>query len=509
MPLARLSGILLHPTSLPGPHGSGDLGASAYHFLDWLALGRQSLWQVLPLCDIGLGNSPYMSPSAFAGNVLLIDLVQLRDAGWLEDADLTSDFDFDATRVDYQSVTPFRMARLRKAAANFLAEAPAAERADFEAFCASEKSWLDDYALFMALEQSFGETLAWQDWPVGLAKREPAALRDALAIHANEIAFWKFCQWQFFAQWARLKAYANARGIEIVGDMPIFVAPHSADVWAHPNLFVLDKQGHPAVVAGVPPDKFSDAGQRWGNPLYQWPTHAADGYQWWVKRMRHALALYDMVRIDHFRGFESYWEIPADAKSAVKGRWRPGPGAALFQAMGKNLGKLPIFAEDLGIITPEVTALREELGLPGMRILQFAFDFNPNNAYLPHNYTSNTVVYTGTHDNDTTRGWWNPLPEHERDLVRRYLSVSGDWIHWDMIRTALASVAALAVTPMQDVLGLDSAHRMNRPGIGEGSWEWRFNWSQAAHWHAQHLAEMTQLYGRCRILPDPDTNSVK
>ena len=509
MPLPRLSGILLHPTSLPGPHGSGDLGASAYHFLDWLALGRQSLWQVLPLCDIGLGNSPYMSPSAFAGNVLLIDLVQLRDAGWLEDADLTSNFDFDATRVDFPAVIPFRMARLRKAAANFLVNAPTAERAAFQAFCASEKNWLDDYALFMALEQSFGETVAWQDWPVGLAKREPATLREALAIHTNEIAFWKFCQWQFFAQWARLKAYANARGIEIVGDMPIFVAPHSADVWAHPNLFVLDKQGHPDVVAGVPPDKFSDAGQRWGNPLYQWPTHAADGYQWWVKRMRHALALYDMVRIDHFRGFESYWEIPADAKSAVKGRWRPGPEAALFHAMRKQLGKLPILAEDLGIITPEVTALREELGLPGMRILQFAFDFNPNNTYLPHNYTSNTVVYTGTHDNDTTRGWWNSLPEHERDLVRRYLSVSGDWIHWDMIRTAQASVAALAVTPMQDVLGLDSAHRMNRPGIGEGSWEWRFNWSQVAHWHAQHLAEMTQLYGRCRVPPDPDTKSVK
>jgi 4-alpha-glucanotransferase len=499
MSLSRLSGILLHPTSLPGPHGSGDLGAAAYHFVDWLAVGQQSLWQVLPLGDIGMGNSPYMSQSAFAGNLFLVDLVQLRDAGWLDDADLTAESDFEANRVNYEAMMPFRMERLRKAATRFFAKAKKAERANFDTFCAEADEWLDDFALFMALEQSFGENFPWQDWPPELAKRDPAALRDAAAVHANEIAFWKFAQWCFFDQWTRLKAYANGRGIEIVGDIPIFVALQSADVWAHPALFELDKSGHPRVVAGVPPDRFSASGQLWGNPLYHWFAHASDDYRWWVARMAHALKLYDLIRIDHFRGFESYWEIPADAKKAIDGRWRPGPEVALFDAMRAQLHKLPLIAEDLGVITPEVTALRKELGLPGMSILQFAFDGNSGNQYLPHNFETDTVVYTGTHDNDTTRGWWFSLAEHERDYIRRYLSISGDWIHWDLIRAASASVAAFAITPMQDVLGLDSAHRMNRPGEATGAWEWRFTWDQVAPWHAERLADFTRLYGRCRI----------
>ena len=510
MPLPRLSGILLHPTSLPGPYGSGDLGASAYHFVDWLATGRQSLWQVLPLGDVGLGNSPYMSPSAFAGNVLLIDLVQLRDAGWLEDADLEPDTVFDDRRVDYPAVIPFRMECLRKAARRFFASAGAESRSAFEAFCADAREWLDDYALFKALEKSCGGIgVAWQDWPPPLAQRNADTLRGAASIHAEEINIWKFCQWCFSDQWARLKDYANAHGVEIVGDVPIFVALHSADVWAHPELFDLDANGRPMVIAGVPPDKFSATGQHWGNPLYRWPAHAAQEYRWWIERMQGAMVRYDQVRIDHFRGFESYWEIPVEAETAMEGSWRCGPGIALFEALQQKLGSLRFIAEDLGIITVEVNALRKSLGLPGMRILQFAFDFNPGNPYLPHNFKPDTVVYTGTHDNDTTRGWWHSLSEHERDYARRYLAVSGEWIHWDLIRIASASVAAFAIVPLQDVLGLDSAHRMNRPGLGEGSWEWRFSWDQVAPWHAGYLAELTQLYGRIRHEEMTDLPSMK
>lgn len=498
MPLPRRSGILLHPTSLPGPHGSGDLGASAYHFVDWLVAGKQSLWQVLPLGDVGIGNSPYMSPSAFAGNVLLVDLVQLRDAGWLDEDDVASDASFDAHRVDHAAVGQFRMVRLRKAARRFLAAASAGERAAFEAFCEAERDWLDDYALFRALEHFCGSDVDWPDWTPPLAQRDERALKSEAKIFAEEIAFWKFSQWCFDSQWRRLKAYANERGIEIVGDVPIFVAMQSADVWARRELFRLDSLGNPSVVSGVPPDKFSSTGQRWGNPLYRWEAHDAEGYRWWVARMKRALALYDLVRIDHFRGFEAYWEIPAESESAMDGRWRPGPGTALFEALRAELGTLPFIAEDLGVITPEVNELRKSQGLPGMRILQFAFDFNQDNPYLPHNFKPDTVVYTGTHDNDTTRGWWNALADHERDYVRRYLAVSGEWIHWDMIRAAMSSVAAFAIAPMQDVLGLDSAHRMNRPGLAEGSWGWRFTWDQVEGWRAGFLAEMAQLYGRMR-----------
>ncbi|MEA5097755.1 MAG: 4-alpha-glucanotransferase [Burkholderiaceae bacterium] len=504
MPLPRRSGILLHPTSLPGPYGCGDLGASAYHFIDWLVTARQSLWQVLPLGDTGIGNSPYMSPSAFAGNVLLIDLVALRDAGWLDDADLAPDPGFEQGRVNYPLVSLFRLTRLRKAARRFLDSASNAERTAFDAFCAAQRAWLDDYALFMSLKTVYGDETDWQDWPAPLAKCTAAGLREAAQTQADGIAFWKFSQWRFFEQWAKLKTYANARGIEIIGDVPIFVAPNSADVWAQRDLFDLNADGQPRVVAGVPPDKFSATGQHWGNPLYRWPKHAAQGYRWWIERMRHMLTLFDRARIDHFRGFEAYWEIPADAENALGGRWRSGPGAALFAAMHAQLGTLPFIAEDLGVITKEVNDLRKELGFPGMRILQFAFDHRPTNPYLPHNYHADTVVYTGTHDNDTTRGWWQSIEEHERDLARRYLSVSGDWIHWDLIRVASASVAAFAIFPMQDVLGLDSAHRMNRPGEATGSWEWRFHWGQVQHWHGERLAELTQLYGRCRGDEKPD-----
>lgn len=505
MPSQRHSGILLHPTSLPGPHGSGDLGPSSYYFVDWLVTGSQTLWQVLPLGGIGPGNSPYMSPSAFAGNELLIDLAQLRDAGWLSDADLSPDPAFKDDQVDFPLVQQFRMTRLRLAAENFFADTHRDSREQFTAFCSEARSWLDDYALFMALDREYGGYgMVWQDWPSPLVHRNPEAIKEAAQTLADESNFWKFCQWCFYSQWASLKAYANKRGIEIIGDMPIFVSAHSADVWANQKLFDLDDKGKPRVIAGVPPDFFSATGQHWGNPLYSWSAHEKEGYRWWIERLRSTLALCDIVRIDHFRGFESYWEIPAASETAIDGQWQPGPGAALFIAMQdamdnrqSQLSDGPrIIAEDLGIITPEVTALRESIGLPGMRILQFAFDGHSDNLYLPHSFEANTVVYTGTHDNDTTRGWWTALAPHEQDYVRRYLAINGEFSEWDLIRVASASVAAFAIIPMQDILGLDSTCRMNFPGHAEGSWGWRFGWHQVAPWHAERLAELTQLYGR-------------
>ncbi|WP_153109164.1 4-alpha-glucanotransferase [Propionivibrio limicola] len=505
MPFERHSGILLHPTSLPGPHGSGDLGTGAYDFVDWLVAGKQTLWQILPLGGIGPGNSPYMSPSAFAGNELLIDLTRLRDAGWLTDGDIAPDPVFRDHRVNYPVVRHFRLTRLRLAAERFFADARHDARKLFDEFCTESRDWLEDYALFMALDQKHGgHGRVWQDWPLGLAQRKAKALRDAAKALAQECDFWKFCQWCFQRQWLALKTYANARGIDIIGDMPIFVSPHSADVWAHQELFDLDAKGQPRVIAGVPPDYFSATGQRWGNPLYRWASHASEGYHWWIERMRRTMLLCDIVRIDHFRGFESYWEIPADSETAERGQWQPGPGLALFTALrhalqlrfGKNGGRPQIIAEDLGVITPKVAALRQSIGLPGMRILQFAFDGHADNPYLPHNFESNTVVYPGTHDNDTTCGWWHSLHEHERDYVRRYLSCSGESIHWDMIRAASASVAKLSIIPMQDVLGLDTESRMNQPGLSDGYWEWRFHWGQVAPWHAEQLAELAHLHGR-------------
>jgi 4-alpha-glucanotransferase len=506
MTLSRRSGILLHPTSLPGPHGSGDLGPAAFHFVDWLVAGEQTLWQVLPLGGIGPGNSPYMSPSAFAGNELLIGLESLRDAGWLTEAEISPDASLHDERVDYGAVRLFRMSRLRLAAQRFFADTATNDaRRDFLAFCDEERSWLEDYVLFMALDGRPGmHGKVWQDWPGELVQRKPRALLDAAGALAEECDFWKFCQWRFDRQWAALKKYANERGVSIIGDIPIFVSPHSADVWSQQHLFDLDAHGHPRAVAGVPPDYFSATGQHWGNPLYKWEEHERDAYLWWTGRMRRMLKLCDIVRIDHFRGFESYWEIPAASPTAVEGRWKKGPGQALFTEMyealglqhGKGARDFRIIAEDLGILTPAVTALREKIGLPGMRILQFAFDGKSDNLYLPHNFETQTVVYTGTHDNDTTCGWWQSLPEAQRDYVRRYLGVDGASIHWDLIRAASASVAALSIIPMQDVLGLDTSARMNRPSVPAGHWEWRFGWRQVAPWHSQRLAELARLYAR-------------
>jgi len=495
MRFARASGVLLHPTSLPGPHGSGDLGPAGYHFIDWLVTAGQRLWQILPLGNIGAGNSPYMSPSAFAGNVLLIDLADLQAQGWLEAAELESPPAADAGRIDFATMVPWRMQRLRRAATRFAAHADTTQRADFKAFCASHAGWLDDYALFMALAESTPDRV-WCDWDAPLAQRDPAALARARTDHADEIAFHRFCQWRFFDQWLRLRRHANERGVQIVGDAPIYVAYHSAEVWARPELFELDAARRPHVVAGVPPDYFSATGQRWGNPLYRWSAHAAQGFAWWIERVRRTFELVDIVRIDHFRGFAHYWEIPANEPTAVHGRWRAGPGAALFKAVANALGPLPIIAEDLGIVTPDVAVLRKRFAFPGMRILHFAFAEDSRNPYLPHHHEPDSVIYTGTHDNDTTLGWWAQASEHERAHVRAYLGTDGHEIHWDLIRAALASVADTAIVPLQDVLGLAGGHRMNRPGEAQGNWAWRFDWRQVRPEHASRVALLTRLYDR-------------
>ncbi|HET7866045.1 MAG TPA: 4-alpha-glucanotransferase [Burkholderiaceae bacterium] len=495
MRFPRASGVLLHPTSLPGPHGSGDFGPAAFHFVDWLVTAGQKLWQMLPLGGIGPGNSPYMSSSAFAGNVLMIDLAELAQRGWLHPDELAPDPGFEQQRMNYAAVWPWRMQRLAWAAERFAARANAADLAACQAFCTRHAAWLDDYALFMALADHHGWR-DWCDWPGGLAEREPQALEAARRQHAARIGFWKFCQWRFFEQWQALKAYANGRGVRIVGDAPIFIAYQSADCWARQDLFELDAHGRPTVIAGVPPDYFSVTGQRWGNPLYRWARHAEDSYAWWVERLRHTCEMVDIVRIDHFRGFAGYWEIPASEPTAVKGRWLPGPGAALFQAIATALGPLPIIAEDLGEITPDVHALRRQFGFPGMRILQFAWAGDATDRFLPHNHEPDTVVYTGTHDNDTTQGWWAEATDHERQHLREYLATDGGDIAWTLIRAACASVADTAVYPMQDVLDLPTEHRMNFPGKPEGYWEWRFDWSQVRPEHAQRLARLAKVYGR-------------
>ncbi|WP_261798473.1 4-alpha-glucanotransferase [Oxalobacter paraformigenes] len=494
MKLTRRCGILLHPTSLPGPFGSGDFGRNAYYFVDWLSSARQSLWQMLPLGDIGAGNSPYMSPSAFAGNVLLIGLDALREAGWLKDEELVPDASFEEYRVNFPAVIAFRISRLKLAASRFRESASEQARLAFENFCDKTGFWLQSYALFKTISEVYGAI--WQEWPKPLAKQQPAAIDAFVSGHPNEIHFWKFCQWCFHEQWTALRSYAHSKGIDIIGDVPIFVSLNSADVWANPELFDLDSSGYPLAVAGVPPDKFSDSGQHWGNPLYHWNRHAETRYDWWLKRMKHMMDTYDYIRLDHFRGFQAYWAIPADTEIPAEGKWMPGPGNAFFDAMKKEFGPLRFIAEDLGVITPEVNELRKKYELPGMRILQFAFDRNPANPYLPYHYNHDTVAYTGTHDNDTIKGWWNTLPEQDRDFARRYLSVSGDWINWDLIRAAWASTAALALTPYQNILGLDSSARMNRPGEKTGSWEWRFAWKQVESWPSAYLAEITEIYGR-------------
>ncbi len=500
MNLPRASGVVLHISSLPGRFGIGDLGAGARQFTDFLASAAQSYWQILPLGPSRefFGNSPYMSYSAFAGNPLFIDLVDLADQGLLSPGLLHEVPDFSEYQVDYHAVSAYREPLLAVAAREFRT----GKSDEFDGFCAKTK-WLDDYCLFMALRDRYQEE-PWFRWPAELARREPAALarmRDELALGFD---YHRFLQFQFARQWTSLRRYALEQGVKLIGDLPIYVGHDSADVWSHPENFRLDPETlMPTHVAGVPPDYFSATGQRWGNPLYRW--RAQDGqanqplYSWWGERLGCLLEMVDLCRIDHFRAFDSLWEIEASEETAENGRWVAGPGLDFFEAMHQRLGDLPIIAEDLGLLTPGVTELRRKVGLPGMRVLQFAFDFDEKNGYLPHNFSStNTVVYTGTHDNNTTLGWFmgEELSEPVRDLVRRYLGTDGREISRDLIRLALSSVAVLAIFPLQDILGFGGDCRMNTPGTSEGNWRWRcaarFLTDEAAAW----LQEETIFYNR-------------
>ncbi len=511
MELTRSSGILLHPTSFPGPHGIGDLGQTAYQFVDYLAGARQSLWQVLPLGPTGYGDSPYASFSSFAGNPLLISLDKLVEQGDLDGLDLLDVPDFPVDLVEYGWVIYWKVPLLEKAARNFLNKADESRRANFEDFCAEHAHWLDDFALFMVVKEHFDEKAREEDvfgamwsnyWDKDIALRQPEAVARWQKEKAEAIAIKKVLQYFFFDQWTALRRYANERDILIIGDIPIFVAPDSVDVWANRELFYLDDEGRPTVVAGVPPDYFSETGQLWGNPLYNWKKMASRGYQWWIDRIKATLSLIDIIRVDHFRGFEAYWEIPAEEETAINGRWVQAPGADFFETVKKVLGNLPILAEDLGVITPEVEALRDQFGFPGMKVLQFAFDakeaggLNATNGFLPHNHGRNAVVYTGTHDNDTTRGWYRNRRPEEKDLIRRYLGRPDHDIAWEFIRMAISSVARYAIIPMQDILNLDSNARMNRPSILGGNWTWRYRPEALNQWSSDRLRELVDLYGR-------------
>ncbi len=488
----RKSGVLLHPTSLPGPGGIGSLGEGARVFVDFLHAGGQSLWQMLPLGPTSFGDSPYACYSAFAGNPLLISLEEIAAEGDLEPDDLQDDL--PDTKVDYRMVEKHKNGLLEKAAANFFARADHRRKEEFTNFC-REEFWLDDYALFMSLKSEF-HGKSWDAWPEPVASRDSAALDEFRRTLSGPVNERKYYQWQFYRQWRRVREYANSRGIEIIGDIPIFTAYDSADVWANPHLYLLDEKGRPTVVAGVPPDYFSETGQLWGNPLYNWRNMASEGYAWWIERFRHAFTLFDMARIDHFRGFEACWEVPAGEKTAVNGRWVKGPGEELFQALAAALGGLPIIAEDLGVITPEVEALRDRFSFPGMKILQFAFGSGPDNPYLPHNHIHDSVVYTGTHDNDTSSGWFALLSEKERDSVCSYLDIDGSDISWDLIRSALVSVADMVIVPLQDILSLGSESRMNTPGTASGNWSWRYTSQALDHGLADRLLALTEMYGR-------------
>lgn len=492
----RKSGILLHPTSLPGRYGVGSLNAAAYQWVDFLESTCQSLWQVLPLGPTGYGDSPYQSFSSFAGNPYLISLETLVQDGLLEQSTLDQAPHFPDHYVDYGALYHWKLPLLRNVADNFQWRATAAQKEDFAQFCAEESDWLDDFALFMALKDAHNGQ-PWNQWQLSLRGREPAALQAASKEHAATIHGHKINQWLFYRHWQWLKGYANERDIQIIGDIPIFVAMDSADAWTNPDEFFLDDAYQPTVVAGVPPDYFSATGQLWGNPLYRWEKMKANGYQWWLRRINAALRLYDVVRIDHFRGFAAYWEVPADEKTAINGEWVKGPAHDFFEVVKRELGELPIIAEDLGEITADVIALRDDFNLPGMKILQFAFSTDASDKFLPHNYTRNFVVYSGTHDNDTSVGWYQQsATEHERDHFRRYMSTDGSDAAWSMLVAAWRSVATMALVPLQDLLSLGGEARMNLPGRAAGNWGWRYVPEQLSDFVRSRLHDTTLLYGR-------------
>lgn len=484
----RRAGILLHLTSLPGGVGNGDLGVEAYRFVDFLADSGMTLWQMLPLGPTHGDKSPYQSLSVHAGNELLIGFSPLVESGWIDARVLDG-------RPSGQDSDAFRRSVLLQAFRGFQDRASGPEREAFERFKVEQSDWLEDYALYVALRARY-PGCSWTAWPAPLRDREPRALATVRNELLGRVEQAQFEQFLFFQQWHDLRAYAHGRGVLLFGDVPIFVAHDSAEVWAQRELFMLDSEGHMEVVAGVPPDYFSETGQRWGNPHYRWDRMQQDGFRWWINRLRTQMTLFDVVRIDHFRGFEAYWEIPASHETAMDGHWVKAPGEALFRAVRAAFGSLPFVAEDLGIITPEVDALRRDFGLPGMKILQFAFDGGSENPYLPHNHEMASVVYTGTHDNDTTIGWFDGLDEERRAVVLDYLDYPTESMPWPMIRAALASVAQLAIVPLQDVLELGGEHRMNLPGTSVDNWSWRFDWSQVPPDLAARLAHLNRIYAR-------------
>ena len=528
MHFQRSSGILLHPSSLPSKFGIGDFGPNAYKFVDFLEKSGQHLWQILPLGPTSFGDSPYQSFSTFAGNTLFISPEVLCQKGYLEERDVELAPIFSCKKTDYGNAIPFKRGLFEKAHRRFQKKAFTADQVAFQKFCEKNSFWLEDYALFASLKDyfiaerqeagfsneffAFEEKTAkklsknlqkdyyfgavWSTWPEELVNREYGALEKWKRKLTTAIDRYKFLQFEFFSQWEALKQYANEKNIKIIGDVPIFVAYDSADTWANPKNYYIDEKGFPTVVAGVPPDYFSETGQLWGNPLYRWEEHERTGYKWWIDRIRCTLNMVDILRIDHFRGFESYWAVPFGDRDATKGEWRKGPAEKLFKAVEKELGNLPIIAEDLGIITDDVRELRKKLGFPGMRILHFAFNDDSKNDYLPHNYEPNTVVYTGTHDNDTTIGWYTNGTEHEKDYVRRYMNISGDDIAWDMIRLAMSSSAVFAIFPIQDMLRLDGSHRMNIPSTSNSNWQFRFELSQLNEDDANGLRYLSELFNR-------------
>ena len=541
MNFQRSSGILLHPSSLPSKFGIGDFGPNAYKFVDYLEKAGQHIWQVLPLGPTSFGDSPYQSFSTFAGNTLFISPEILYKKGYLEEIDVEFAPGFSCKKTDYGNAIPFKKGLFEKAYRRFQKKAFTADQVEFQKFCDKNDFWLEDYALFASLKDyfiaerqeagfsneffAFEEKTAkilpknlqkdyyfgsvWSTWPEELVNRECGALEKWKRKLSSAIDRYKFLQFEFFRQWEALKKYANKKNIKIIGDIPIFVAYDSADTWANPKNYYIDEKGYPTLVAGVPPDYFSETGQLWGNPLYNWEEHEKTGYQWWIDRIRYTLNMVDILRIDHFRGFESFWAVPFGDRDATKGEWRKGPGEKLFTAIKKELGDLPIIAEDLGIITDDVRQLRKKLGFPGMRILHFAFSDDSKNDYLPHNYESNTVVYTGTHDNDTTIGWYTNGTEHEKDHVRRYMNISGNDIAWDMIRLAMSSSAVFAIFPIQDVLRLDSSHRMNVPSTSAGNWQFRFELSQLNDDDANGLRYLSELFNRIpEVKEEQQQNSV-
>jgi 4-alpha-glucanotransferase len=507
MRFPRTSGILLHPTCLPGPYGIGEFGSEAFAFVDFLKQAGHKLWQVLPLNPTGYGDSPFQCFSARAGNHLLISLEKLKDQSILEGQDFKDQPTFPEETVDFGRVIKWKTSLLKRAATRFLQSGNGTGRNAFDDFCGQNQSWLPDFALFMACKEEQGG-VSWNAWPAEIARREPAAIEAAKLRLKDSILAAQYWQFEFFRQWQELRSYATGAGIRIVGDIPIYVALDSADVWTNREYFYLSEDSQPQKIAGVPPDYFSATGQCWGNPIYRWDRLKESGYRWWIERFRGALTLYDAVRIDHFRGFEAYWEIPGSETTALNGRWVKGPGMDLFAVLEEEVGNLPIIAENLGVITPEVEAIRERFGFPGMALLQFAFGNDPQGpSFRPHNYSRELAAYTGTHDNDTTVGWWNSSGAKdsirtledvakEHAFARAYLNFTSEPVNWVLIRGILASVADLAIIPLQDVLGLGSEARMNLPGTSSGNWRWRFRKGALTPELADRLREMVLMYDR-------------